>query len=121
MTTDVKTPDPLRDTIQDGARAASTAWWGLLALGTLWIWFGMFVLSYQVGSLAAVATVRRRGVPVRWHHAVRGGHPGAARNALASRLTAVLARSLSFHTCAAVKATNRAKSMKLRTAGIRPR
>ena len=27
-----------------------------MALGALWIWFGMFVLSYQVGSLVAVAT-----------------------------------------------------------------
>ena len=56
MTSDVKTPDPLRDTIRDGARDASTAWWWLVALGALWIWFGMFVLSYKVGSLVAVAT-----------------------------------------------------------------
>ena len=28
----------------------------LVALGALWIWSGMFVLSYQVGSLIAVAT-----------------------------------------------------------------
>ena len=56
MTNDVKTPDPLRDTIRDGARDASAASWWLVALGALWIWFGMFVLSYQVGSLVAVAT-----------------------------------------------------------------
>ena len=56
MTTDVKTPDPLRDTIRDGAREASTASWWLVALGALWIWFGTFVLSYKVGSLVAVAT-----------------------------------------------------------------
>ena len=56
MTSDVKTPDPLRDTIRAGARDASAAWWWLVALGTLWIWFGMFVLSYKVGSLVAVAT-----------------------------------------------------------------
>jgi uncharacterized membrane protein HdeD (DUF308 family) len=56
MTTDVKTPDPLRDTIRDGARYASATGWGLVALGTLWTWFGIFVLSYKVGSLVAVAT-----------------------------------------------------------------
>jgi uncharacterized membrane protein HdeD (DUF308 family) len=31
--------------------------WLLVALGTLWIWFGMFVLSFKVGSLVAVATL----------------------------------------------------------------
>ena len=56
MTTDVKTPHPVRDTLRDGAKdATATSWW-LLALGALWIWFGMFVLSYQVGSLVAVTT-----------------------------------------------------------------
>jgi uncharacterized membrane protein HdeD (DUF308 family) len=56
MTTDLTTPDPLRDSIRSGARDASGAGWGLLAIGALWIWFGMFVLSYKVGSLVAVAT-----------------------------------------------------------------
>src|SRR4029453_3495199 len=36
---------------------ASAAWGGIVALGALWIWFGMFVLSYRVGSLVAVATL----------------------------------------------------------------
>ena len=57
MTSDVKTPDLLGDTIRDDARDASTASWWLVALGALWIWFGMFVLSYKVGSLVAVATL----------------------------------------------------------------
>jgi len=57
MTTDVKTPEPLRDTIRDGARDASLTGWQLVALGTLWTWFGMFVLSFKVGSLVAVATL----------------------------------------------------------------
>ena len=57
MTTDVKIPDPLRDTMRDGARGASATGWGLVALGTLWTCFGMFVLSYKVGSLVAVATL----------------------------------------------------------------
>jgi uncharacterized membrane protein HdeD (DUF308 family) len=56
MTTDVKIPEPLRDTIRDGARDASMTGWQLVALGTLWTWFGMFVLSFKVGSLVAVAT-----------------------------------------------------------------
>ena len=56
MSSDVKTPDRLRETIRTGARDASAASWWLVALGAMWIWFGMFVLSYQVGSLVAVAT-----------------------------------------------------------------
>ena len=56
MTNDLKTPDPLRDTIRAGAREASAAWWWIVALGALWNGFGMFELSYKVGSLVAVAT-----------------------------------------------------------------
>ena len=56
MTSDVTTPDPLRDTIRASARDASAASWWLMALGALWIWFGIFVLSYKAGSLVAVAT-----------------------------------------------------------------
>ncbi len=56
MTSYVKTPDPLRETVREGARDASTTSWWLVALGALWIWFGMFVVSYKVGSLVAVAT-----------------------------------------------------------------
>jgi uncharacterized membrane protein HdeD (DUF308 family) len=36
-------------------RDLSAVWWWFLTLGVLWTWFGMFVLSYRVGSLAAVA------------------------------------------------------------------
>jgi uncharacterized membrane protein HdeD (DUF308 family) len=57
MTSDVKAPDSLRDTIRASAQEASAAGWWIVALGALWIWFGMFVLSYQVGSLVAVATL----------------------------------------------------------------
>ena len=56
MTNDTKTPDPLTESIRTGARDAKIAWGWLLALGAVWIWFGMFVLSYKVGSLVAVAT-----------------------------------------------------------------
>jgi uncharacterized membrane protein HdeD (DUF308 family) len=55
MTTDVKTVDPVADTVRAGARDASAVWWWFLPLGALWIWFGTFVLSYRVESLAAVA------------------------------------------------------------------
>jgi uncharacterized membrane protein HdeD (DUF308 family) len=57
MTHDLKTPDLLRDTVRAGAREASAAWWWIVALGALWTWFGMFVLSYKVASLVAVATL----------------------------------------------------------------
>ncbi|MFG1813426.1 hypothetical protein ACGFIF_06665 [Kribbella sp. NPDC049174] len=51
MTDHLKTPDPLPDTIRAGARESSAAWWWIvaLALGALWIRFGMFVLSYKGG------------------------------------------------------------------------
>jgi uncharacterized membrane protein HdeD (DUF308 family) len=55
MTTHLKTLDPVADTVRAGAREASAVWWWTLPLGALWIWFGTFVLSYRVESLAAVA------------------------------------------------------------------
>jgi uncharacterized membrane protein HdeD (DUF308 family) len=36
-------------------RAATGVWWWYLILGIAWVWYGSFVLSYRVGSLAAVA------------------------------------------------------------------
>ena len=56
MNTDVKTPGLLRATIRQDAREVSRGWLWLVGLGTLWIWFGMFVLSFKVGSLVAVAS-----------------------------------------------------------------
>jgi len=56
MTSVAKTPDLVQESIRNSARDASAAWWGLLALGAVWIWFGMFALSYNVSSLVAVAT-----------------------------------------------------------------
>jgi uncharacterized membrane protein HdeD (DUF308 family) len=55
MTSDTRPPGTLRDTIGTGAREVSGIWWWFLLLGVLWTWFGLFVLSYRVGSLAAVA------------------------------------------------------------------
>ena len=55
MTTELKTLDPVADTVRAGAREVSAVWWWSLPLGALWIWFGTFVLSYRVESLPAVA------------------------------------------------------------------
>jgi uncharacterized membrane protein HdeD (DUF308 family) len=57
MTTDMKTLDPIADTVRAGARDVSAVSWWFLPLGALWIWFGTFVLSYRVESLAAVASL----------------------------------------------------------------
>ena len=57
MTSSVKNQDPLLGTIRAGAHDATTAWGWIVALGALWIGYGMFVLSFQVGSLVAVATL----------------------------------------------------------------
>jgi uncharacterized membrane protein HdeD (DUF308 family) len=41
--------------MRTGLREVSAVWWWFVLLGVLWSLFGMFVLSYRVGSLAAVA------------------------------------------------------------------
>ena len=46
---------PLRDIFRTEVREASGVWWWYVILGIAWIWYGTFVLSYRVGSLAAVA------------------------------------------------------------------
>jgi uncharacterized membrane protein HdeD (DUF308 family) len=58
MTSDV-TPSrsPLREAIRAGGRELSRYWAWFLVLGILWTLFGMYVLSYRVGSLAAVAVL----------------------------------------------------------------
>jgi uncharacterized membrane protein HdeD (DUF308 family) len=40
---------------RDAVRGLTRSWWLFLILGVLWILFGMFVLSYNVGSLLALA------------------------------------------------------------------
>jgi uncharacterized membrane protein HdeD (DUF308 family) len=40
---------------RDALRGLSASWWLFLLIGILWILFGMFVLSYNVGSLLALA------------------------------------------------------------------
>ena len=54
-TADRRPASPLRDLVRQDVRAASGAWWWYLVLGIGWVWYGAFVLSYRVGSLAAVA------------------------------------------------------------------
>ena len=50
--------DPAAGRDADRRRGSCPAiWWWFLVLGILWILFGMFVLSYRVGSLAAVAAL----------------------------------------------------------------
>jgi uncharacterized membrane protein HdeD (DUF308 family) len=55
MTSDATPSTPLRDAVRAGVRDLSAYWWWFLTVGILWTLFGMFVLSYRVGSLYAVA------------------------------------------------------------------
>ena len=47
----------LPDTLRTGVWERSRVWWWYLILGIAWVWYGMFVLSYRVGSLTAVAAL----------------------------------------------------------------
>jgi uncharacterized membrane protein HdeD (DUF308 family) len=42
---------------RDAVRGLAASWWLFLLLGVLWILFGMFVLSYNAGSLLALAVL----------------------------------------------------------------
>jgi len=42
---------------RDTVRGLARSWWLFLVIGILWILFGMFVLSYNVGSLLALAVL----------------------------------------------------------------
>jgi len=57
MTSEAASSDTLRNTVRAGVRDLSAVWWWFLALGVLWTLFGTYVLSYRVGSLAAVAAL----------------------------------------------------------------
>jgi uncharacterized membrane protein HdeD (DUF308 family) len=53
---DVPMPDARAGAVsRDAVRGVAGAWWLFLALGVLWILFGMFVLSYNAGSLLVLA------------------------------------------------------------------
>ncbi|MBO3751947.1 DUF308 domain-containing protein [Streptosporangiaceae bacterium NEAU-GS5] len=57
MTSDTSPVGEPRDSVRTGVREVTAVWWWFLALGIFWIAYGMFVLSYRVGSLAAVAAL----------------------------------------------------------------
>jgi uncharacterized membrane protein HdeD (DUF308 family) len=57
MTSNATPSDTLRNTVRAGVRDLSAVWWWFLTLGVLWTLFGTYVLSYRVGSLAAVAAL----------------------------------------------------------------
>ena len=47
--------NPFQDAVRSGVRDLSSVWWWFLTLGVAWTLFGTYVLSFRVGSLAAVA------------------------------------------------------------------
>ena len=57
MTSNARPADALRDAVSTGARSLSAVWWLFLTVGVVWTLFGMYVLSYRVGSLAAVTAL----------------------------------------------------------------
>ena len=57
MTSNVRPSDALQDAVGTGARTLSAVWWWFLILGVVWTLFGMYVLSYRAGSLAAVSAL----------------------------------------------------------------
>jgi uncharacterized membrane protein HdeD (DUF308 family) len=53
---DTPLPETTRGTMsRDLLRGLTGSWWLFLVLGVFWILFGMFVLSYNVGSVLALA------------------------------------------------------------------
>jgi uncharacterized membrane protein HdeD (DUF308 family) len=53
---DMPMPDTRAGAVsRDAIRGLASSWWLFLILGVLWMLFGMFVLSYNVGSLLALA------------------------------------------------------------------
>jgi uncharacterized membrane protein HdeD (DUF308 family) len=60
MTSNASNASPsnaFQDAVRSGVRDLSAVWWWFLALGVAWTLFGTYVLSYRVGSLAAVAAL----------------------------------------------------------------
>ena len=53
---DMPIPDTRAGAVfRDAIRRLASSWWLFLILGVLWMLFGVFVLSYNVGSLLALA------------------------------------------------------------------
>src|SRR5262245_5589610 len=57
MTSDATSSAPLQEGVRAGVRDLRVVWWWFLILGILWTWLGMYILSYRVGSLSAVAVL----------------------------------------------------------------
>jgi uncharacterized membrane protein HdeD (DUF308 family) len=56
IVTDLPAPDSRTGALsRDALRGLAASWWLFLIIGIAWILFGMFVLSYNVGSLLALA------------------------------------------------------------------
>jgi len=55
VTSDAASPDAFQTAARAGVRRVTAVWWWFLIVGVLWTLFGMYVLSYRVGSLYAVA------------------------------------------------------------------
>jgi uncharacterized membrane protein HdeD (DUF308 family) len=55
MATEASPSTLRRDLLRAWVREVTGLWWLFLITGILWILFGMFVLSYRVGSLLALA------------------------------------------------------------------
>jgi len=51
------TSNAFQDAVRSGVRDLSAVWWWFLGLGVAWTLFGAYVLSYRVGSLAAVVAL----------------------------------------------------------------
>ena len=51
------TSNTFQDAVRSGVRDLSAVWWWFLGLGVAWTLFGTYVLSYRVGSLAAVVAL----------------------------------------------------------------
>src|SRR5919201_3901816 len=57
-TSDLSTEPVISDAVRRAVvRELARSWWLLLLLGVFWVLFGMFVLSYRVGSLLALAVM----------------------------------------------------------------
>jgi uncharacterized membrane protein HdeD (DUF308 family) len=56
-TSNTRTSNAFQDAVRSGVRDLSGVWWWFLGLGVAWTLFGTYVLSYRVGSLAAVAAL----------------------------------------------------------------
>jgi uncharacterized membrane protein HdeD (DUF308 family) len=55
---DLPVPDTQSGALsRDAVRGLTSSWWLFLVIGIAWILFGMFVLSYNVGSLLALAVL----------------------------------------------------------------